>query len=206
MYDELGLAKITADFKEYEDFVLSQVKISRERFESLRGSTGTEYLRALGSALAYQSVFCHNDLLAGNCLLQEERSSSIPNREVGDITIIDYEYGGYNFRAYDIANHFNEWTGFDLDIVNKFPDRDVRARFIHLYLCEVLNLVQVDMEGVLIPKGESARNPSEVLGLNLSTLSQEEVDALINSFDEVVQVFTIGSHFLWGKINHQNKR
>ena len=30
---------------------------------------------------------------------------------------IDFEYGGFNYLAYDIANHFNEHTGTDEDAV-----------------------------------------------------------------------------------------
>ena len=28
-----------------------------------------------------------------------------------DVGIIDFEYGGPNYLAYDIANHFNEYAG-----------------------------------------------------------------------------------------------
>ena len=47
-------------------------------------------------------VFCHNDLLAANIL---EHPGS------GELKLIDFEYGGPNYRAFDIANHFNEWAG-----------------------------------------------------------------------------------------------
>lgn len=30
---------------------------------------------------------------------------------VGDVQFIDYEYSGYNYLAYDIGNHFNEFAG-----------------------------------------------------------------------------------------------
>uniref|UniRef100_A0A2P2MR36 Choline kinase 1 n=1 Tax=Rhizophora mucronata TaxID=61149 RepID=A0A2P2MR36_RHIMU len=45
--------------------------------------------------------FCHNDLQYGNLMLDEETRT---------ITIIDYEFAGYNPVAYDIANHFCEMT------------------------------------------------------------------------------------------------
>ena len=60
----------------------------------------------IGSELAFQKVFSHNDLLSGNILIQNS-TSNVPARAAGDVTIIDYEYAGYNSRAYDIANHFN---------------------------------------------------------------------------------------------------
>jgi hypothetical protein len=33
----------------------------------------------------------------------------------GKIYIIDYEYGSYSYRGHDIANHFNEYAGFECD-------------------------------------------------------------------------------------------
>lgn len=29
----------------------------------------------------------------------------------GSVKFIDYEYSGYNYQAYDIGNHFNEFAG-----------------------------------------------------------------------------------------------
>lgn len=45
-------------------------------------------------------VFCHNDLLLANII---HRNNSV--------TFIDYEYAGYNYQAFDIANHFAEFAG-----------------------------------------------------------------------------------------------
>lgn len=47
-------------------------------------------------------VFAHNDLLLGNV---------IHNEVDGAISFIDYEYAAYNYQAFDIANHFNEFVG-----------------------------------------------------------------------------------------------
>lgn len=30
---------------------------------------------------------------------------------IGEVQFIDYEYSGYNYLAYDIGNHFNEFAG-----------------------------------------------------------------------------------------------
>eukprot|EP00747_Dinoflagellata_sp_TGD_P179023 gnl/TRDRNA2_/TRDRNA2_29106_c0_seq2.p1 gnl/TRDRNA2_/TRDRNA2_29106_c0~~gnl/TRDRNA2_/TRDRNA2_29106_c0_seq2.p1 ORF type:complete len:378 (+),score=88.44 gnl/TRDRNA2_/TRDRNA2_29106_c0_seq2:50-1183(+) len=48
------------------------------------------------------TAFCNNDLLAGNILMQ---------RSTGEIHLIDFEYGGCNYRGFEIANHWNEWAG-----------------------------------------------------------------------------------------------
>ena len=34
---------------------------------------------------------------------------------LGRLYFIDFEYGSYSYRGYDIANHFNEYAGFDCD-------------------------------------------------------------------------------------------
>lgn len=45
-------------------------------------------------------MFCHNDTQYGNIL----------KTDAGEVVIIDFEYSNYNYRAFDIANHFCEWT------------------------------------------------------------------------------------------------
>ena len=72
-------------------------------------------------------VFCHNDLLSGNLMLSEDEgtaSISLPFTLISRVDLlllseklylIDFEYGSYNYRGYDIGNHFNEFAGFDCD-------------------------------------------------------------------------------------------
>jgi len=48
-------------------------------------------------------VFCHNDMQEGNILLREDTDDPT-------IVLIDFEYCSYNYRGFDIANHFIEWT------------------------------------------------------------------------------------------------
>lgn len=47
-------------------------------------------------------VLCHNDLLLGNVLHDDDLNT---------VNFIDFEYAGPNYQAYDIANHFNEFVG-----------------------------------------------------------------------------------------------
>lgn len=63
-------------------------------------------------------VFCHNDLQEGNILTKNDGINSDNARTSNDsyeyhntssLIIIDYEYCAYNYRSYDIANHFIEW-------------------------------------------------------------------------------------------------
>ena len=48
-------------------------------------------------------------------------------------------YGGWNFRGFDIANHFSEWAGGTDDghpDYSKFPTREQQAHFCSAYLEE----------------------------------------------------------------------
>lgn len=59
-----------------------------------------KHLRSLLENVENPIVFCHNDLLLANVI---HNSNSV--------WFIDYEYAGYNYQAYDIANHFAEFAG-----------------------------------------------------------------------------------------------
>uniref|UniRef100_A0A674HP95 ethanolamine kinase n=1 Tax=Taeniopygia guttata TaxID=59729 RepID=A0A674HP95_TAEGU len=59
-----------------------------------------ETLPPLGSPV----VLCHNDLLCKNIIYDSTQER---------VRFIDYEYTGYNYQAFDIGNHFNEFAGGD---------------------------------------------------------------------------------------------
>lgn len=64
--------------------------------------------------LAENYRFCHNDAQYGNLLLKESFDSKktvvgANNKHDKDLVVIDFEYSGPNFPAYDIADHFCEW-------------------------------------------------------------------------------------------------
>ena len=67
-------------------------------------------------------VFAHNDVNTGNILVgfayeaifQLHNFLNSQVREDGSnnwdpVVFIDYEFASYNYRGFDIANHFNEW-------------------------------------------------------------------------------------------------
>ena len=97
-------------------------------------SEGEEVVSALSAAvLATQPVLCHNDLLSGNILLSND-SALLQESSKEGVTLIDFEYAGFNPRAYDLANHFNEFAGFDFDIENRFPPQALRFAYLTHYL------------------------------------------------------------------------
>lgn len=77
-------------------------------------------------------VFAHCDLLSGNVIIQPRSSSTSPNApEI--VSFIDYEYATPSPAAFDIANHFAEWGGFDCDF-NLLPTKSQRLDFIREYI------------------------------------------------------------------------
>ncbi|PKA47070.1 ethanolamine kinase [Apostasia shenzhenica] len=80
-------------------------------------------LKDLTDRLGAPVVFAHNDLLAGNLMMNDQEK----------LYIIDFEYGSYSYRGYDIANHFNEYAGYDCNY-SLYPDKDAQYHFFRNYL------------------------------------------------------------------------
>ncbi|XVE71431.1 hypothetical protein DITRI_Ditri10aG0149500 [Diplodiscus trichospermus] len=81
-------------------------------------------LKELTGLLNAPVVFAHNDLLSGNLMLNDEHDK---------LYFIDFEYGSYNYRGYDIGNHFNEYAGLDCDF-SLYPSKDEQYHFFRHYL------------------------------------------------------------------------
>jgi choline/ethanolamine kinase len=70
-------------------------------------------------------VFCHNDMQEGNILFCEKADK-------WQLIPIDFEYASYNYRGFDIANHFCEWCyNYQVDTppyytakIENYPTRD----------------------------------------------------------------------------------
>lgn len=105
-------------------------------------------------------AFCHNDLLAANILYMAE---------TGSIRLIDFEYGGINYKAFDIANHFNEYAGGTDDGVTNydwFPSQQHQITFLKTYL-----------------EASSGAPPS---------------DSTVQQWYDQVQPFVLANHLYWG--------
>ena len=62
-----------------------------------------DWLLALINKLQCPVVFSHNDINTGNILVKDNYQGCDP------VVLIDFEFSSYNYRSFDIANHFNEW-------------------------------------------------------------------------------------------------
>lgn len=77
-------------------------------------------------------MFAHCDLLSGNVIVQPRPQGSTTST-VETVSFIDYEYAVPSPAAFDIANHFAEWGGFDCDF-SVLPTRHERREFIREYI------------------------------------------------------------------------
>jgi len=74
--------------------------------------------------LLLRTAVAHNDLLSGNIL-----STTVTRK----IVFIDFEYACYNYVGFDIANHFNEYAGFDCNFRKWYPTRGKQIDFFKAY-------------------------------------------------------------------------
>ncbi|XP_074231971.1 choline/ethanolamine kinase isoform X1 [Camelus bactrianus] len=138
---------------------------------SLKDEMGN--LRKLLDSTPSPVVFCHNDIQEGNILLLSEPESA------DSLMLVDFEYSSYNYRGFDIGNHFcewvydythEEWPFYKAQPAN-YPTRGQQLHFIRHYLAEV-------------KKGE--------------TISPEEQKKLEADLLVEVNRYALASHFFWG--------
>jgi ethanolamine kinase len=99
----------------------------------------TKQLEKIFSEQSYPVCFSHNDLTYGNLIFNQNQNT---------IRFIDYEYCGYNYRGFDIGNHWCEYTGLNPMDLGKYPTRDHRLKFIRAYLGE--NATQEQVENLYV--------------------------------------------------------
>ncbi|KAI0542913.1 kinase-like domain-containing protein [Xylaria digitata] len=101
-------------------------------------------------------VFAHCDLLSGNVIIEPKGPGTNMNgngdkhgvtgqdgllHQQPSVSFIDYEYATPSPAAFDLANHFAEWGGFDCDY-SVLPTRAQRLEFIREYIDTYFNLVE----------------------------------------------------------------
>lgn len=164
------------------------------------------------SSFASNYRFCHNDTQYGNLLLkdsfnakdviQESDNLAVPstsNRRDKDLAVIDFEYSGANFPAYDIADHFSEW-------MSDYHDEE-KSYYIHNdkypTQLEQLNLIKSYIEyDFQFPSTnlKTVKNPS-VGDTDASALVEYEVKKMYNEiiyWRSSVQIFWL----IWGLIQN----
>ncbi|KAN0117439.1 kinase-like protein [Hyaloscypha variabilis] len=88
-------------------------------------------------------VFAHCDLLSGNVIIQPPSSETTTPKAPLKVSFIDYEYATPSPAAFDIANHFAEWGGFDCEH-QLLPTQAQRLDFIREYIRSYFKHLSVD--------------------------------------------------------------
>ncbi|XP_074108658.1 ethanolamine kinase 1 isoform X1 [Cotesia typhae] len=104
--------------------------IKQARFEELikpHSVLQQEYKLLKSSLIKLDSpiVYSHNDLLLTNILY---------DKTINSVTFIDFEYTGFNYQAFDIANHFAEFVGVENVNYDRYPDEPFQRSWLRIYL------------------------------------------------------------------------
>ncbi|KAG9014840.1 hypothetical protein FRB94_008998 [Tulasnella sp. JGI-2019a] len=141
-----------------------------------------------------ERVFAHNDAHHGNLLML---AHMLPNRSSHHkIIVVDFEFAGPNPVAWDIANHFHEWTtvyvGSDTPwLLNTtiYPTLEQRQHFYHVYLSP-------------LPTGPSSSpNPPSQTSLSsanyIPTLQNRRAQEELDQMERQVKAWSPSSHVMW---------
>ncbi|SGZ47017.1 CIC11C00000002051 [Sungouiella intermedia] len=205
---ETELLPTYADQKAVEDVLLLPWNQFRELVFTYKNWLFSKYD---GRNFASNYHFCHNDTQYGNLLLKstfdskdviQESNSVLPNtsnRRDKDLAVIDFEYSGANFPAFDIADHFSEWMADYHD-----PEK---SYYIHEdkypTKLEQLNLIKSYIEyDFQFPSSnlQTSSAPS-VAETDATALIEYEVKKMYNEiiyWRATVQIFWL----IWGLIQH----
>ncbi|KAG8132095.1 hypothetical protein E2320_009979 [Naja naja] len=156
-------AKKTSNSSFLQEMQIPSLEVLEEEIHWMK-----EHLSQLQSPI----VFCHNDLLSKNIIY---------NKTEGHVRFIDYEYTGYNYQAYDIGNHFNEFAGLNEVDYSLYPCKEVQLQWLRYYLQSYKKLSPEDQG-----EGNKSRGGS-------GAVSEEELESLYVQVNQ----FALASHFLW---------
>lgn len=123
-------------------------------------------------------TFCHNDINAGNILLNDGLESGDSNRYDRDsVAMIDYEYAGFNYTMFDMANFICEHCGGN---DNGVPDYKL--------------IPSLEMQRKLLREYVQERDKVLGNGATKNINDNDEVGKLLSQ----VQTFQLVSNLYWG--------
>ncbi|KAJ2048248.1 hypothetical protein H4S04_003948 [Coemansia sp. S16] len=136
-------------------------------------------------------VFAHDDLQYGNILRLET---------TGELVVVDFEYAGYNYRGFDIANHFCEWMADYHHAEHPhrlgeaaYPTLEQRKGFLRTYV-KAKAFLDANMKA---DKGV-VENDKDHVQLRWVRLGEERIKAEIDVLEKEVLPFVPASHLHWG--------
>lgn len=123
-------------------------------------------------------VFSHNDTQYGNLLRLKHLQPGLPEHH--QIIVVDFEYAGLNAAAFDIANHFHEWTA------------NYHSSTPHL------------LSPALYPTAEQRRNfyraylkHDKLVGAATASMIPSDDEAQLQKLEDQVRAWSPASHAMW---------
>jgi ethanolamine kinase len=133
------------------------------------------------------------------------------------IQLIDFEYGGFNYAAFDIANHWNEYAGGTepgtLPNYDWLPTMEQQRSFLKAYLTQVhaseQKMQRQRERGTIVDSNAEAQNGEDMANEESSQPQQpRETDEDETTADDVgvdidawlwhVHLFQMANHMYWG--------
>ena len=157
--------------------------------------TESQWLKQQTAELGSPIVFCHSDLNKPNVIYNEATTT---------VTLVDFEYAGPNYLAFDLANWLCE-TEIELE---HYPSDSYCRWWLEMYLKEAAKLEGAsNMTGASRKTGRQAEMEEKPdvaeEDLKEKCVSQEEpswseVDSReLDSLQHEVSLFSLASHLLW---------
>ncbi|TPP58419.1 Ethanolamine kinase [Fasciola gigantica] len=129
-------------------------------------------------------VFCHNDILASNIILSEDKDK---------VTFIDYEFCGFNHAAFEIGNHFCEYAGIEPVDYTNYPSLTFQREWIAYYLKRIRYYRKQSRNSSHSPSWEISGNHHSING-DCACPKSEEVERWLKE----VNYFALVAHLTWG--------
>lgn len=145
-------------------------------------------------------VFAHNDAQYGNLLRLAHPMQGKPNHHA--IIVVDFEYAAPNPAAYDIANHFHEWTADyhsetepHLLHSEKYPTKNERVNFYTAYLSPATPSTTTSTASLALPEAPDVPDVSEeeveslerqVMAWSPACLAQWTIWGLVQAHDDIL--------------------
>ncbi|KAJ1796947.1 hypothetical protein LPJ59_003443 [Coemansia sp. RSA 2399] len=133
-------------------------------------------------------VFAHNDLSYSNILRLEGSD---------EIMLIDYEFSGYNYRGFDIANYFFTWMYNFSNLENphhldstRYPTVEQRHNFLRAYV-QAKALMDADISGL-------GSNSAHLAELSTTCLTDDQIREEVAALDREVASFVAAPFLQWG--------
>ncbi|OAF71107.1 hypothetical protein A3Q56_01142 [Intoshia linei] len=185
-----------------KDFIKNKDIVGIEKFADFDYDFHIDFMVEMIIKTNSPVVFSHNDLQEGNILGLIDKDAII-----GQLLPIDFEYSSYNYRGFDIANHFCEWMydyNVDTDPYFKkcrdFPNSTEIANFLQSYQNTMSNNVLQDKMSnyANVMAVDTCIRPNNFIYTSFDEYIQNEstqkfFDQLVNE----IPIFTMCSHLFW---------